>query len=43
MLEEGQYPAPAAGRHEKIGILHAGRDAGQLTWNTDGERFEPDR
>jgi len=43
VFEDRQYPAPTAGRHEIIGVLHAGGNAGQLARCRQTERREPGR
>ena len=40
-FEDRQYPAATADTHEKVRILHAGRDAGQLTRCANTEWRKP--
>jgi hypothetical protein len=40
-LEQGEHEATGRGRHEVIGILHAGRNAGMLDQIAEPERLEP--
>ena len=41
-FEDRQYPAATSDAHEIVRVLHAGRDAGQLTRSTNTEWLKPE-